>query len=190
MITTTRYADQSIVQLPVDRLHQIANDIEIDEILLQEFDRRPAPAQSEGLIVLQHKETKDIWILIEAKKEAYIFPDDIMNTNWIKWPRIRKLADWITSPEPAAWLDTGSVAIVMSATFLWAQPWTDPTPKYSIQTIGGMVSALLLIPCALVPKGIICIDHHMNKRPTPNVRRYNMREGILQTFQTLQTTSI
>jgi hypothetical protein len=190
MIATARYADQSIVQLPVDRLHRIANDIEIDEILLQDFDRQPAPAQSEGLIVLQHKETKEIWILIEAKKEAYIFPEDIMNTDWIKWPRIRKAADWINSPEPAAWLDTSSIALVMSATFLWAQPWTDPTPKYSIQTVGGMVSALLLLPFALVPKGIICIDRHMNKRPTPNVRRYNIREGMLQTFQSLQTTSV
>ena len=151
--------------------------VDITPEMLAEFVRTDAPNLSSGLQVLMHPVTKEIWILIEATKEVWVFPLASRSSSWIKWPKLRNAAQWITSDEPAAWFDAGTITAIGVATFLWAQPWTDPTPKYSTQTVCGMISALALIPLALIPKTILCADRHLNKQPKPIVRRYNMRES-------------
>ncbi len=148
--------------------------LEITPQMLNQFDRIPQH-QNPDIAMFVHKEKKEIWILNYKMKEVWILPEGTLDRSWIKWPKLRKAAEWITSPEPAAWLDAGTLTVVTIATWLWAQPYTDTSPKYSVQTVGGMFSAAVLVPFAIIPKCILCADRHLNPNPSPTVRKMKMR---------------
>lgn len=154
--------------------------VEITPEMLLQFTQ--VPNNTDGLLVLRHRITQEKWVLDTEAKELFMIPDGMTETSWVKWPRLRKAAKWISKPEPASWLAAGFTILVAVPTFGWAQPWwgSDPDPKEAFQTYSGIASSGTIL-VGLLPLAVICADRHLNPRPDCKMRRYNMREGTLAT---------
>lgn len=153
--------------------------LEITSEILQQLMQ--VPNSPEGILVFRHKTTGEYWTFFTNSKELWIIPEGMTDTSWVKWPKLRKAAKWVGSTEPAAWLLGVLTVFVAVPTFLWAQPWTDTDPEYSVQTVAGMSSAGAIM-AGLLPLTVICVDRHLNPKPKSEIRRYHMREATMTLY--------